>query len=71
MVLSDKEIRALAVNKGMITPFIDAQTRNGVISYGLSSYGYDFRIADTFKYLPMSIMHWLIPKLRFRIVCGF
>ena len=33
----------------MIKPFQDRQVRNGTISYGLSSYGYDIRIADEFK----------------------
>ena len=33
----------------MITPFEDRQVRQGVISYGLSSYGYDIRVADEFK----------------------
>lgn len=36
-------------SKGMIEPFSDRQVREGVISYGLSSYGYDMRIADEFK----------------------
>ena len=49
MVLSDKEIRKLAKSSQMIAPFEDGQVRNGVISYGVSSYGYDFRIADKFK----------------------
>lgn len=49
MVLSDKEIRELAKSNQMIAPFEDGQVRNGVISYGVSSYGYDFRIADEFK----------------------
>lgn len=35
--------------KGMIKPFSDKQVRGGVISFGLSSYGYDMRIADEFK----------------------
>lgn len=35
--------------RGMIIPFEKAQVREGVISYGLSSYGYDVRIADEFK----------------------
>ncbi len=35
--------------KGMIEPFADRQIRKGVISYGVSSYGYDMRIADEFK----------------------
>ena len=33
----------------MIEPFVDGQRREGVISYGLSSYGYDMRVADEFK----------------------
>ncbi len=36
-------------NKGMIEPFADRQIRDGVISYGVSSYGYDMRIANEFK----------------------
>ena len=39
----------MALEKGMIKPFQDRQVRNGTISYGLSSYGYDIRIADQFK----------------------
>lgn len=33
----------------MIEPFVDQQVREGVISYGLSSYGYDIRVSDEFK----------------------
>jgi dCTP deaminase len=33
----------------MIEPFTDSQVRNGVISYGVSSYGYDVRVADEYK----------------------
>ena len=39
----------MAVEKGMIKPFEECQVRGGAISYGLSSYGYDLRIADEFK----------------------
>jgi len=39
----------MAVEHRMIEPFADAQVRNGVISYGVSSYGYDIRVADEFK----------------------
>ena len=39
----------MAGEKGMIKPFEDRQVRKGGISYGLSSYGYDIRIADEFK----------------------
>ena len=49
MILSDKEIKEYTKKYKMITPFKSSQIRDGVISYGLSSYGYDFRIADEFK----------------------
>ncbi len=39
----------MAIEHGMIEPFEDRQVRQGVISYGLSSYGYDIRVADEFK----------------------
>ena len=48
-ILSDRWIRRMAQEKGMIEPFVDAQKREGVISYGLSSYGYDARVGNDFK----------------------
>ena len=39
----------MALEHNMIDPFEDRQVRSGVISYGLSSYGYDIRVADEFK----------------------
>ncbi len=39
----------MAREHGMIEPFEEGQVREGVISYGLSSYGYDIRVADEFK----------------------
>jgi dCTP deaminase len=48
-ILSDKWIRQQARETGMIEPFVEAQRRDGCISYGLSSYGYDARVADDFK----------------------
>lgn len=39
----------MALEHRMIEPFVDAQVRDGAISYGLSSYGYDIRVADEFK----------------------
>lgn len=45
----DHWIRKMAVEKGMIEPFVDHQVREGVISFGVSSYGYDIRVADEFK----------------------
>jgi len=49
MIKSDRWIKRMALEKGMIEPFEERQVRQGGISYGLSSYGYDLRIADTFK----------------------
>jgi dCTP deaminase len=48
MVKNDRWIKEMA-EKGMITPFAENQVREGVISYGISSYGYDMRISDEFK----------------------
>ena len=48
-VKSDRWIRRMALEHRMIEPFSDKQVRDGVISYGVSSYGYDVRIADEFK----------------------
>ena len=48
-ILSDKTIRKLALEEKMIHPFVDKQVREGKISYGLSSFGYDARVADEFK----------------------
>lgn len=48
-LLADHQIRDLAQNQGMIEPFVEKQKRDGVISYGLSSYGYDSRCAPDFK----------------------
>ncbi len=39
----------MALTKALIAPFEERQVRQGTISYGLSSYGYDIRIADEFK----------------------
>lgn len=49
MILPDHEIRKLALENGMIEPFVEAQTGNNIVSYGLSSFGYDARVANEFK----------------------
>ena len=49
MIKSDRWIKQMALDKAMIAPFEERQVRKGVISYGLSSYGYDIRISDEFK----------------------
>jgi len=45
----DHWIRKMAASHRMIEPFEEGQVRDGVISYGVSSYGYDIRVADEFK----------------------
>ncbi|HUS21100.1 MAG TPA: dCTP deaminase, partial [Aeromicrobium sp.] len=45
----DTWIRKMARDHGMIEPFEDRQVREGVVSFGVSSYGYDIRVADEFK----------------------
>ena len=48
-IKNDRWIRKMATEHDMIYPFEEKQVREGVISYGLSSYGYDLRVADEFK----------------------
>jgi len=45
----DNWIKRMALEHQMIDPFVDDQVRAGVISYGVSSYGYDVRVGDEFK----------------------
>jgi len=45
----DTWITRMAREHNMIDPFVDDQVRQGVISYGVSSYGYDVRVGDEFK----------------------
>jgi dCTP deaminase len=46
--MSDIWIRERALGDNMIEPFVERQKREGTISYGLSSYGYDARVSDEF-----------------------
>jgi dCTP deaminase len=48
-IKADRWIKKMSLEQSMISPFEDRQVRQGVISFGLSSYGYDVRIADEFK----------------------
>jgi len=48
-LMPDHWIREQALTRAMIEPFVETQRREGVISYGLSSYGYDARVADEFR----------------------
>ena len=48
-ILSDKSIKKMVKEKGMIKPFVEKQIRKNNISYGLSSFGYDARVSNEFK----------------------
>ncbi len=61
-IKSDKWIKRMALERGMIAPFAENQVREGVISYGLSSYGYDFRLANEFKLFRGSLPDLIDPK---------
>ena len=61
-IKSDRWIRRLARERGMIEPFADSQVRAGVISYGVSSYGYDMRVAPEFKIFTNALSAIVDPK---------
>ena len=61
-VKSDKWITKMAKEHGMIDPFEGRQVRDGVISYGVSSYGYDMRVADEFRIFKGAASSILDPK---------
>ena len=48
-IKSDKWIKKMSSQHDMISPFTDEQIKDGTISYGVSSYGYDIRVADEYK----------------------
>jgi dCTP deaminase len=48
-IMPDTWIREMSLTRGMIEPFVESQKREGVISFGVSSYGYDARVAREFK----------------------
>lgn len=48
-LMTDRQIKERCESSQMITPFVDKQTKDGALSYGLSSYGYDARLAPEFK----------------------
>ncbi|MFQ6083257.1 MAG: dCTP deaminase [Candidatus Aminicenantia bacterium] len=62
MLMPDKWIKKMAVEKKMIDPFVDHQVTNGVISYGLSSYGYDIRLSEEFKIFSQKTSSIIDPK---------
>ena len=59
---SDRWIRTAALETKLIDPFVDHQVKDGNVSYGLSSFGYDFRVSDTFKVLKNAQKVTLDPK---------
>ena len=61
-IKSDGWIRRLAVENGMIEPFEEKQVREGVISFGLSSYGYDMRVSDEFRIFHNALAPIVDPK---------
>ncbi len=69
-VLPDQWIREMATRHRMIEPYADLRRRKGKISYGASSYGYDFRLSDEYKIPDFTGAPKLDPKtieeIRFR-----
>jgi dCTP deaminase len=64
MILPDQHIRQRAAEHGMIDPFVDHQVRDDVISYGLSSFGYDMRIAGEFRVFTPNIYNSVVDPKR-------
>ena len=62
MIKSDRWIRRMALELGMIEPFTEEQVRNGCISFGLSSYGYDMRVSDEFRIFHNALSPVVDPK---------
>jgi dCTP deaminase len=62
MILSDKSIRERCVKDRMIEPFVESLQDAGKISYGLSSYGYDIRVADEYKIFTNALAGLVDPK---------
>jgi dCTP deaminase len=58
----DSWIRRMSEQHGMIEPFSPSQVSQGKISYGLSSYGYDLRLADEFKIFAPPAAQTIDPK---------
>jgi dCTP deaminase len=61
-IKTDRWIRQMALEHGMIEPFADRQVREGVISYGVSSYGYDMRVATEFRIFTNVLNSMVDPK---------
>jgi len=64
MILPDHRIRTRATEQGMIEPFVDGQVREDVVSYGLSSFGYDMRVAGEFRVFTPNIYNSVVDPKR-------
>jgi dCTP deaminase len=64
MILPDHHIRTLATEHDMIEPFVDEQVREDVVSYGLSSFGYDMRVAGEFRVFTPNIYNSVVDPKR-------
>lgn len=62
MLKNDRWIKEMSLQHEMISPFEERQVKKGVISYGLSSYGYDVRLADEYKIFKLNSNDTLDPK---------
>jgi dCTP deaminase len=73
MILNDREISALA-HKGMITPFSEAVARPGIISYSVTSFGYDMRAADewveicNYEVDPKNQYEWNVKRITANVI---
>ena len=61
-IKSDRWIRRMCLEHDMIDPFVEGQVRAGTISYGVSSYGYDMRVAPEFKIFTNALSAVVDPK---------
>ncbi|MFH2203807.1 MAG: dCTP deaminase [Elusimicrobiota bacterium] len=62
MIKSDKWIRKQSLENRMIEPFVEKLEAEGKVSYGLSSYGYDIRVADEYKIFTNALAKVVDPK---------
>src|SRR5215218_2436504 len=67
-IMSDRWITRMATEHGMIEPFEGRQVREGVISYGVSSYGYDMRVAREFRIFT-NVLNSIVDPKNFQSSC--
>ncbi|MEF8815230.1 MAG: dCTP deaminase [Salinibacter sp.] len=64
MILPDHRIRTLATEHDMVDPFVNEQVREDVVSYGLSSFGYDMRVAGEFRVFTPNVHNSVVDPKR-------